>query len=395
MEQFNPAGNTNEQTANTKGTNRRKSMDIRAFLSGGNSSRSASPAFVMPAPAPPTCPPSPPSDLGMAPPCGDGGDMMGVVGPIPPPAMPPPPPPAQMESHAPGGVGMGPACPPSPLAEGGPTGGGPSMADLPPVQPPPPPPQCGVDGTDGEPAAPPVPDLAISLPALIVSDQREGESQGKWNDEASAATLNERHGLPSNLSREIREMLLSGGPTPHMVTVGPTGKDEIVLGGTDRRTQTKKRIERLDTLSRVPRSDLNAHEKEAKLRLLKLESNRRAAQVSRQKKKRYIANLEERAAMMAKHLAALEIENGQLRALLAEVAGKAMPGGIGGGIALPGGGVLEFPMPAPQLPLPLMKPFSPKSEPATPLGSKPGSAASSLRNSQKRTLNDMFASDRA
>merc|ERR1719281_259216 len=155
----------------------------------------------------------------------------------------------------------------------------------------------------------------------------EPTTTGKWNDESSAATLNERHGLPSNLSREIREMLLSGGPTPHMVTVGPTGKDEIVLGGTDRRTQTKKRIERLDSLSRVPRSDLNVHEKEAKLRLLKLESNRRAAQVSRQKKKRYIANLEERAAMMAKHLAALEIENGQLRALLAEVAGKAMPGG--------------------------------------------------------------------
>lgn len=247
--------------------------------------------------------------------------------------------------------------------------------------------------TDGAPAVPPaLPDLSQSLPPLVMGpDAPAEESNGKWNDESSAATLNERHGLPSNLSREIREMLLSGGPTPHMVTVGPTGKDEIVLGGTDRRTQTKKRIERLDTLSRVPRSDLNAHEKEAKLRLLKLESNRRAAQVSRQKKKRYIANLEERAAMMAKHLAALEVENGQLRALLAEVAGKAMPGGIQGGISLPGGGVLEFPMPAPQLPLPPMRPFSPKAEPATPLKEKAEPLSGSQRNSQKRTLNDMFA----
>lgn len=238
---------------------------------------------------------------------------------------------------------------------------------------------------------------------------------------AAPGRLNERHGLPSNLSKEIREMLLSGGPTPHMVTVGPTGKDEIVLGGTDRRTQgrayqTKKRIERLESLSRCPRSDLNAHEKEAKLRLLKLESNRRAAQVSRQKKKRYIANLEERAAMMAKHLAALDIENGQLRALLAEVAAKVIPGGnLTNGITLPGGGVLEFPMPAPQLPLPPLA-FAPKTEPSTPsargrsssMGGGGGSAdkenaggysssgcssgASSLRNSQKRTLNEMFAS---
>lgn len=247
----------------------------------------------------------------------------------------------------------------------------------------------------GGPAAPPaIPDLSQSLPPLVMGSDAVApaeEPNGKWNDESSAATLNERHGLPSNLSREIREMLLSGGPTPHMVTVGPTGKDEIVLGGTDRRTQTKKRIERLDTLSRVPRSDLNAHEKEAKLRLLKLESNRRAAQVSRQKKKRYIANLEERAAMMSKHLTALEVENGQLRALLAEMAGKAMPGGIQGGISLPGGGVLEFPMPAPQLPLPPMRPFSPKAEPArTPLKEKAEPPPSAQRNSQKRTLNDMF-----
>jgi len=333
-------------------------MDIRAFLSGSTEgSRAGSPRLPGNLPAP----------------------LLGSS--VTPGMSPEPQPPTQGSSFS------APDCP------------------LPPDSPP------TVSGGAETPGAPPaLPELSIDLPPLMMAPDSQMDAPpaggptpappqhgqlvklGVQQGGQQPGQLNERHGLPSNLSKEIREMLLSGGPTPHMVTVGPTGKDEIVLGGTDRRTQTKKRIERLDSLSRVPRSDLNAHEKEAKLRLLKLESNRRAAQVSRQKKKRYIANLEERAAMMAKHLAALEIENGQLRALLAEVAAKVVPGGnLSNGITLPGGGVLEFPVPAPQLPLPPLA-FAPKTEPSTPIKEPQSchSGSSSLRNSQKRTLNDMF-----
>jgi len=149
--------------------------------------------------------------------------------------------------------------------------------------------------------------------------------------------------VPPQLTPEITQMLLSGGPTPHMVTVGPTGKDEVICGSTDRRTQTRKRIERLESLNSVPRGELSAKDKEAKLRLLKLESNRRAAQVSRQKKKRYIKNLEDRARVMAKHLAELEIENNQLRSLLGEMIVTRGP---------PGGGNVEIPVQSAPIKLP-------------------------------------------
>lgn len=342
-----------------------------------------------------------------------GGEMVGMNGgedhgDAAPPALPPPAPVGVMPDHL--EIDLPPLVM-RPDAQAIPAPG----MDAPPAPLAPPPPQCPVgmppmgDGTM-PPVHPVVPGVDMKMPTE--EQLRKLAAQLPPGPDGQPGRLNERHGLPSNLSKEIREMLLSGGPTPHMVTVGPTGKDEIVLGGTDRRTQgrayqTKKRIERLESLSRCPRSDLNAHEKEAKLRLLKLESNRRAAQVSRQKKKRYIANLEERAAMMAKHLAALDIENGQLRALLAEVAAKVIPGGnLTNGITLPGGGVLEFPMPAPQLPLPPLA-FAPKTEPSTPSARGRGSTgkgdaetsssgfssgANSLRNSQKRTLNEMFAS---
>jgi len=118
-------------------------------------------------------------------------------------------------------------------------------------------------------------------------------------------------------SLETTIKIMSGGPTPHMITVGDGGRDEINVK-TDRKTQTEKRIKRLDILSRcsIVKGGLSEREAEEKKRLLKLEKNRRAAQISREKKKRYILNLEGRAAMMGKHLVALELENNQLRAIL-------------------------------------------------------------------------------
>jgi len=125
----------------------------------------------------------------------------------------------------------------------------------------------------------------------------------------------EEQDVKQNLDMTIR--IMSGGPTPHMVAVGVGGRDEINVKA-DRKTQTANRIRRLDILSRtgMAKGGLSTQEEEEKKRLLKLEKNRRAAQISREKKKRYILNLERRAAVMAKHLAALECENNQLRALL-------------------------------------------------------------------------------
>lgn len=120
---------------------------------------------------------------------------------------------------------------------------------------------------------------------------------------------------------EITFRLMSGHATPHMVQVGVGGKDEIACN-TDRRTQTANRIRRLDMLTRRARSSkvgLSLTEEGEKRRLLKLEKNRRAAQISREKKKRYILNLEDRASAMGRQLAALELENNQLRALLLEL----------------------------------------------------------------------------
>jgi len=123
------------------------------------------------------------------------------------------------------------------------------------------------------------------------------------------------HATPHMVQRPLPEK------TPHMVQVGIGGKDEIACN-TDRRTQTANRIRRLDMLTRRSRSTktgLSLTEEGEKRRLLKLEKNRRAAQISREKKKRYILNLEDRASTMGRQLAAMELENNQLRALLLEL----------------------------------------------------------------------------
>merc|ERR1719193_2842381 len=55
-----------------------------------------------------------------------------------------------------------------------------------------------------------------------------------------------------------------------------------------------------------------------KLRLMRLEKNRRTAAVSRERKKLYLKSLEERILIMSKYQVALELENSQLRHLLGQ-----------------------------------------------------------------------------
>merc|ERR1719361_1994503 len=53
-----------------------------------------------------------------------------------------------------------------------------------------------------------------------------------------------------------------------------------------------------------------------KKRIIRLEKNRRAAAMSRRKKKMYVRNLENKNKLMERHIAILEMENAQLRALM-------------------------------------------------------------------------------
>jgi len=84
------------------------------------------------------------------------------------------------------------------------------------------------------------------------------------------------------------------------------------------------RLSKLDELSRMREEELSGHQRAEKRRLMRLEKNRRAASISRERKKRYIRSLEERSLIMAKHLAALEMENNHLRQLLANYSGGAV-----------------------------------------------------------------------
>jgi len=79
-----------------------------------------------------------------------------------------------------------------------------------------------------------------------------------------------------------------------------------------------KRLTKLDRLSRMDDRHMTSKQKAEKRRLMRLEKNRRAAAISRERKKRYIRSLEERSLIMSKHLQVLEMENSQLRALLAQ-----------------------------------------------------------------------------
>jgi len=85
------------------------------------------------------------------------------------------------------------------------------------------------------------------------------------------------------------------------------------------------RLNKLEKLTRLDESQLSGDQKNEKRRLMRLEKNRRAAAISRERKKRYIRSLEERSLIMAKHLAALEMENQHLRQLLAQYTGAPVP----------------------------------------------------------------------
>jgi hypothetical protein len=79
-----------------------------------------------------------------------------------------------------------------------------------------------------------------------------------------------------------------------------------------------KRLSKLERLIRMDESTMSEKDKSEKVRLMRLEKNRRAAAISRERKKRYIRSLEERTLIMSKHLEALELENSQLRQLLSQ-----------------------------------------------------------------------------
>jgi len=93
------------------------------------------------------------------------------------------------------------------------------------------------------------------------------------------------------------------------------------------RAAMNERVRKLDRLSRVNESNLTLDQRNEKKKLMTLEKNRRAAQLSREKKKRYVSSLEGRVGMLAKHLANLELENNQLRAVLGSYADLPLPEG--------------------------------------------------------------------
>jgi len=98
-------------------------------------------------------------------------------------------------------------------------------------------------------------------------------------------------------------------------------KKEKSLAGLPAKQQeleVSKRLSKLEKLIRMDESTMTEKQRSEKVRLLRLEKNRRAAAVSRERKKRYIRSLEERSLIMSRHLEALEMENGQLRKLLSQ-----------------------------------------------------------------------------
>uniref|UniRef100_A0A7S0TEA9 BZIP domain-containing protein n=1 Tax=Elphidium margaritaceum TaxID=933848 RepID=A0A7S0TEA9_9EUKA len=84
----------------------------------------------------------------------------------------------------------------------------------------------------------------------------------------------------------------------------------------DAKVITHSRLRRLKELSKRPETALSKDQKDEKKRIIRLEKNRRAAAMSRRKKKMYVKNLEEKTQLMARHLAIIEMENAHLRAML-------------------------------------------------------------------------------
>ena len=84
----------------------------------------------------------------------------------------------------------------------------------------------------------------------------------------------------------------------------------------DAKIITETRLKRLRALSQRPDEALSKGQKDEKKRIVRLEKNRRAAAMSRRKKKIYVKNLEENSKLMARHIAILEMENSHLRAFM-------------------------------------------------------------------------------
>jgi len=84
----------------------------------------------------------------------------------------------------------------------------------------------------------------------------------------------------------------------------------------DAKKITETRLKRLRHLSQTSEELLPKPQKDEKKRIIRLEKNRRAAAMSRRKKKIYVKNLEENSKLMARHIAILEMENNHLRAMM-------------------------------------------------------------------------------
>jgi len=84
----------------------------------------------------------------------------------------------------------------------------------------------------------------------------------------------------------------------------------------DAKVITETRLKRLRVLSQRSDSALSKGQKDEKKRIIRLEKNRRAAAMSRRKKKIYVRNLEDNSKLMARHIAILEMENAHLRAFM-------------------------------------------------------------------------------
>jgi len=127
--------------------------------------------------------------------------------------------------------------------------------------------------------------------------------------------------IPNELVGELKEMQQG------VSRLAGTSKKLLEFG-------VSARLNKLDELSRVEEEKLTTSQLAEKRRLVRLEKNRRAASVSRERKRSYVRSLEERSLIMAKHLAALETENAHLRQMMRQ---QAQGGGTGNDLILPPG----------------------------------------------------------
>lgn len=125
--------------------------------------------------------------------------------------------------------------------------------------------------------------------------------------------------MPSN---QYNNLILASDPCSGSRGVGTRrNRKEKSLAGLPAKLQelgVSNRLSKLEKLIRMDESVMTEKQRKEKITLLRLEKNRRAAAISRERKKRYIRSLEERSLIMSKHLEALELENAQLRQLLSQ-----------------------------------------------------------------------------